>query len=59
MANLITHPRRIVRANCSERQSEVHSISIENKWEVLVTLEVNKCSDVIPSKFKTVKFTIK
>jgi len=85
--NLVTHPRRVVRANHSEsivRQSEVHSILVVSKWEVFVTPEVrdyttlvvcktnltdfsnvsnptlvvNKYSDIIPSKFKAVKFMI-
>ncbi len=84
--NLVTHPRRVVRANRSEsitRPSEVHSTLVEDQREVLVTpkvrdyatpvvckdsltnfssskrtLEVSKCSDVIPCKFKAVKFTI-
>jgi len=84
--NLVTHPRRVVRANRSksiERPSEVHSTLEVRQQEVLVTLEVrdyatpvicknsltdfrssnptlviSKCSDVIPCKFKAVKFTI-
>ena len=85
--NLVTHPRRVVRANHSEdivRPSEVHSTPQVRQREVLVTPEVrdyatlvvcknsltdlsskskptlvvSKCSDVIPCKFKTVKFTI-
>jgi len=83
--NLVTHPRRVVRANRSEsivRPSEVHSTFEVRQREVLVTLEVkdyatpvncknsltdfssnptlvvSKCSDVIPCKFKAVKFTI-
>jgi len=88
MKNLIIHPRRVVRANCSEhivRQSEVYSTLVINKREVLITPEVrdyatpvicknsltdfssvsnptlivSKYSDVILSKFKAVKFTIK
>ena len=83
--NLVTQPRRVVRANRSEsiaRSSEVHSTLVEQR-EVLVTpdvsnyatpvvcknsltnfssgnstLVVSKCSDVIPCKFKAVKFTI-
>ncbi len=86
--NLVTHPRRVVRANHSEdivRPSEVHSTLEVRQREVLVTskvrdyatpvvcknsltdfssrsnltLVVNKCSDVIPCKFKAVKFMIK
>ena len=85
--NLVTHPRRVVRANRSEdivRPSEVHSTPEDSKREVLVTPEVkdyttpvvcknslidfrsesnltlivSKCSDLIPCKFKVVKFTI-
>ncbi len=85
--NLVTHPRRVVRANHSksiERPSEVHSTPEVRQREVLVTpkvrdyatlvvcknsltdlssesnptLIVSKCSDVIPCKFKAVKFTI-
>ncbi len=83
--NLVTHPRRVVRANRSEsivRPSEVHSTLVVGQREVLVTpevrdyatpvvcknsltdfssnptLAVSKCSDVIPCKFKAVKFTI-
>src|SRR6266498_1243654 len=83
--NLVTHPRRVVRANRSEsivRPSEVHSTLVVKKREVLVipevkdyvtpvvcknslinfssnpTLVVSKCSDVIPCKFKAVKFMI-
>ena len=85
--NLVTHPRRVVRANRSDsiiRPSEVHSTLIVSKREVLITPEVrdyatpvvcknsltdfssvsnltlvvSKCSDVIPCKFKAVKFTI-
>ncbi len=84
--NLVTHPRRVVRANCSERivsPSEVHSTLVVEQREVLVTPEVrdyatpvickesltnfsssnptlvvSKCSDIIPCKFKAVKFTI-
>ncbi len=63
------HPRRVVRTNRSEsivRPSEVHSTLKVRKREVLVTPEVrdyatlvvSKCSDVIPCKFKAVKFTI-
>ena len=87
MENLVTHPRRVVRANRSEcivRPSEVHSILKVRQREVFVTPEVrdyatpevcknsltnlssdsnptlvvSKCSDVIPCKFKAVKFTI-
>ncbi len=83
MENLVTHPRRVVKANRSiVRPSEVHSILEVKQREVLVTPEVrdyttpvvcknsltdfssnptlvvNKCSDVIPCKFKVVKFTI-
>ena len=87
MDNLITHPRRVVRANRSERivrPSEVHSPFEVRQREVLVTPEVrdyatpvvcknsltdfnsesnlilvvSKCSDVIPCKFKAIKFTI-
>ncbi len=87
MENLVTHPRRVVRANRSEsivRPSEVHSTLEVRKREVLVTPEVrdyatpvvcknsltnfrsesnptlvvSKCSDVIPCKFKAVKFTL-
>jgi len=85
--NLVTHPRRVVRANRSEssvRPSEVHSTLEDRQREVLAipevsdyatpvvrqnsltdfsssnpTLVVVKCSDVIPCKFKAVKFTIK
>ena len=86
--NLVTHPRRVVRANRNEdivRPSEVHSTFEVRQREVLVTpdiknyatpvdcknsltdfssvsnptLVVSKCSDVIPCKFKAVKFTIK
>src|SRR6266542_417454 len=83
--NLVTHPRRVVRANRSKRivrPSEVHSTLEVRQREVLVTpevsdyetpvvwkksltdfssnptLEVRKCSNVIPWKFKAVKFTI-
>src|SRR6266498_364105 len=83
--NLVTHPRRVIRANCSERivrPSEVHSTLEVRQREVLVTPEVrdyttpvvcknsltdfsshptlvvSKCSDVIPYKFKAVKFTL-
>src|SRR6266542_1174594 len=83
--NLVTHPRRVVRANRSESfvsPSEVHSTQKVSQREVLVTPEVrdyatpvvcknsltnfssnptlvvSKCSDVIPYKFKAVKFTI-
>ncbi len=83
--NLVTHPRRVVRANRREsivRPSEVHSTLEVRQREVLVTpdvrdyatpvvckssltnfssnptLVVSKCSDVIPCKFKAVKFTI-
>ncbi len=83
--NLVTHPRRVVRANQSEsiaNPSEVHSTLEVSQREVLVTPEVrdyvtpvvcknsltnfssnptlvvSKCSDVIPYKFKAVKFTI-
>ena len=83
--NLVTHPRRVVRANRSEsivRPSEVHLTLVVEQREVLVTPEVrdyatpvvcknsltdfssnptlvvSKCSDVIPCKFKAVKFTI-
>jgi len=41
--NLITYSGRVVRANHSEsiiRQSEVHSIFVASKWEVLVIPEV-------------------
>src|SRR6266511_1097052 len=41
--NLVTHPRRVVRANRSEsiaRSSEVHSTLVEDQREVLVTPEV-------------------
>ncbi len=84
--NLVTHPRRVVRANQREsigRLSEVHSTLEVQQREVLVTPEVRdyatpvagensltnfssnstlvvrKCSDVIPCKFKAVKFTNK
>src|SRR6266540_4413911 len=83
--NLVTHPRRVVKANRSEsivRPSEVHSTLEVKQREELVTPEVrdyatsvvckhsltdfssnstlvrSKCSDVIPCKFKAVKFTI-
>ena len=84
--NLVTYPRRVVKANRSEsiaRSSEVHSTLVVEQREVLVTPEVSdyatpvvcknsltdfssskptlvvsKCSDVIPGKFKAVKFTI-
>ena len=83
--NLVTQPRRVVRANRSKSivvPSEVHSPLVVEQREVLVTPEVkdyvtpvvcknsltnfssnstlviSKCSDVIPSKFKAVKFTI-
>ncbi len=85
--NLVTHPRRVVRATRSEdivKPSEVHSALEVSKREVFVTPEdsdyatpvicknsltdfrsesnltlvVSKCSDVIPCKFKAVKFTI-
>src|SRR6266508_3425278 len=83
--NLVTHSRRVVKANRSEsivRSSEVHSTLKVTKREVLVTPEVrdyatpvvcknsltdfssnqtfvvSKCNDVIPCKFKAVKFTI-
>ncbi len=84
--NLVTHPRRVVRANRSEsivKPSEVHSTLEVRQREVLITPEVrdyatpvvcknsltnfssstptlvvSKCSDVIPCKFKAVKFTI-
>ncbi len=81
--NLVTHPRRVVRANHSERPSEVHLTPEVRQREVLITPEVrdcatsvvcknsltdfsssnptlvvNKCSDVILSPFKAVKFTI-
>ena len=87
MENLVTHPRRVVRANRSEdivRLSEVHSTLEVRQREVLVTPEVkdyatpvvcknsltdfrsesnptfviSKCSDVIPCKFKAVKFML-
>ena len=48
--NLITYPRRVIKANRSKsiiRPSKVHSI-----------LVVSKYSDVISCKFKAVKFTI-
>ena len=86
--NLVTHPRRVVRANRSDsivRPSEVHSTLEVRKREVLITPEVrdyatpvicknsltdlssesnptlvvSKCNDVIPYKFKAIKFTIK
>src|SRR6266498_3483594 len=86
--NLVTHPRRVVRANRSERierLSEVHSTLEVKQREVLVipkvrnyatpvvcknsltdfssesnpTFVVRKYSDVIPCKFKALKFTIK
>src|SRR6266508_6153788 len=83
--NLVTHPRRVVRANRSEsivRLSEVHLTLEVRQREVLVTPEVrdyatpvvcknsltnfssnstlvvSKCSNVIPCKFKVVKFAI-
>src|SRR6266540_3972031 len=84
--NLVTHPRRVVRANRREsitRPSEVHSTLVVSQQEVLITPEVrdyatpvvcrnsltdfnsskptlvvSKCSDIILSKFKAVKFTI-
>jgi len=85
--NLITHPRRVIRVNRSERivkPSEVHSTLVVNKGEVLIIPEVkdyaipvvyknsltdfsnvsnpilvvSKYSDIIPYKFKVVKFTI-
>ncbi len=85
--NLVTYPRRVVRANRIEsiiRPSEVHSNLVDIQQEVLVTpdvrdyatpvvyknsltnfssvsnpiLVVSKCSDVIPSKFKIIKFTL-
>ncbi len=84
--NLVTHPRRVVRANRNEdivRPSEVHSTLEVSQREVLIipevrdyatpvvcknsltdfcssnpTLVVSKCSDVIPCRFKAVKFTI-
>ena len=74
--NLVTHPRRVVRANRSEsiiRLSEVHLILKVRNYATLIdcknslidfssvnnpTLVVSKCSDVIPCKFKAVKFTI-
>ena len=84
--NLVTQPRRVVRANRSESivvPSEVHSTLVVGPREVLVnpddrdyatpvvckksltnfsssnlTLVVSKCSNVIPCKFKAVKFTI-
>src|SRR6266498_1724490 len=85
--NLIMHLRRVIRANHNEslvKLSEVHSIFIVSKREVLVTPEVrdyatpvvcknsltdfssvsnptlvvSKCSNVIPCKFKAVKFMI-
>ena len=88
MENLVTHPRRVVRANRKEsieKSSEVYSIPVVSKREVLVTskvrdyttpvvcknsltnfssksnptLIVSKSSDIIPCKFKAVKFTIK
>ncbi len=63
------YPRRVVRANRSEsivRPSEVHSTLEVRKQEMLVTPEVrdyvtlvvSKYSNVIPCKFKAVKFTI-
>ena len=81
------HPRRVVRANRSERivrLNKVHSIFVVRKWEVLIipevkdyatsvicknsltnfnsisnlTLVVSKCSDVISSKFKAIKFML-
>jgi len=83
--NLITHLRRVVRANRNINPSEVHSTSIVSQREVLVipevrdyvtlvvcqnsltnfssisipTLIVSKCSNIIPCKFKAVKFTSK
>src|SRR6266508_6819895 len=41
--NLVTHPRRVVRANRSKdivKPSEVHSTPEDSKREVLITLEV-------------------
>ncbi len=82
--NLVIHPRRVIRANRSEKKSKVYSTFVVSKWEVLVILEVrdyttpvvcknsltdfssisnlilvvSKCSNVILSKFKIVKFMI-
>ncbi len=63
------HPRRVIRTNRSEsivKLSEMHSTLEVRKREVLVTPEVgdyatlivSKYSDVIPCKFKAVKFMI-
>ena len=74
MKNIVTHPRRVVRADRSERivrPSEVLVIPKVRDYATPVvcknsltdfssnpTLVVSKCSDVIPCKFKAVKFTI-
>ena len=88
MENLVTHPRRVVRANYNKsivRLSKVHLTLIsEVKCEMHITpkikdyttpvvcknsltdlssisnpiLVVSKCNDIIPSKFKAVKFTL-
>ncbi len=54
------HPRRVVRANCSEsivRPSEVHSTLIVRKWEVLVTLEVRDYATPVVYKNSLTNFS--
>ncbi len=60
MKNLITHPRRVVRANHSEsivRLSEVHSTLVVSKWEVFVTPEVKDHVTSVVSKNSLTNFS--
>src|SRR6266536_1579900 len=58
--NLVTHPRRVIRANRSEsirRPSEVHSTLEVRKREVLVTPEVRDYATPVVSKNSLTDFS--
>ena len=58
--NLITHSRRVVRANHSEsiiRPSEVHSTLVVRKWEVLVTPKVKDYTTPVVCKNSLTDFS--
>ena len=58
--NLITYPRRVIRANRSEsivRSSEVHSTLVVSKREVLITLEVRDYATPVVCKNSLTDFS--
>ncbi len=61
MKNLVTHPRRVVRANHSEsivRLSEVHSTFVVSQREVLVTPEIKDYAISVVYKNSLTDFSV-